>query len=208
MYFLGGMTVSAVGWINPMTIYVDFVSQFTDGWLWQLYSNRSLIGCTRIPSERRIVGQIVAAALPAPLTLVRVDSANILTDYSQYLPARAWNRYRLNWTTSGMSADTDHFDVIEGTEPGGAIDATNILAKVPFQSDGEYTFELPPFEQNGDWEVGIVPRDNAIPLGNAGATSSQAVTVLACPPDVQFDASGKRLTVSIVAGVATVAFTF
>lgn len=208
MYYLGGMTVSAIGWINPTVIYVDFVSQFTDGWLWQLYSNKSLIGCTRIPSERRVVGQIVAAALPAPLTLVRVDSANILTDYSAFLPAGAWSRYRLNWTTSGMSADTDHFDVVEGDAPGGAIDVANILARVPFTADGNYTFELPPFEQNGNWAVGIVPRDNAIPLGNAGATSSQTVTVLACPPDVQFDSNGRRLQVSIAAGVATVTFAF
>ncbi len=208
MYYLGGMTIEAAGWINPTTVYIDFVSQFNSGWLWQLYCNRSLCGATRAPGERRVVGQLVASALPAPLTLVRVDAANILTDYSAYLPAEAWNRFRINWTTAGMSADTDHFDVVEGDFPGGVIDLTNVLAKVPFGGDGAYSFELPPFTVNGAWAVGVVPRDNALPLGNAGATSQATVNVLTPPPDVQFNPDGSRFSVGISGGVLTASFAY
>ena len=208
MYYLGGMTIQYAGWINPTTVYIDFVSQYTTDWLWQLYCNRSLVGCTRSPSERRMVGQLVASVLPAPLTLVRVDAANILTDYSAFLPVEAWNRFKVDWVTAGMSADTDHFDIVESDAPGGSIDLTNVIAKVPFGVDGAYSFELPPFEANGAWAVGIVPRDNALPLGNAGTPATLTANVLTPPPDVAFNADGSRFVAAIAAGVLTVSFVY
>ena len=206
MFYLGGMTVVAAGWVNPMTVYVDFVSQYDSGWLWQLYANRSLVGSTRVPSERRVVGQLVASALPAPLTLVRVDAASILVDYGSSLPTLPCNQFRLNWQTASMSADTAFFDVVAGTEPGGALDLSNVIARVPFVEDGPYSFELPPFEETGDWAVGLVPRDNALPLGNAGTPSSSTVSVVTPPPDLVFNEDGSRFSVDIAGGVLTAAF--
>lgn len=211
MYFLGGMTVVAVGWVNPMVAYVDFVSQYDDGWLWQLYSNRTLVGATRIPSERRVFGQIAASVLPSPLTLVRVDQASVLVDYGPDLPDPPWlpsNSYRMNWATSGMSADTDHFDVIRSDAAGESIDTSNVLARVPFVVDGSYTFDLPPFDANGGWAVGIVPRDDAYPLGNPGTTVQDTVTILTAPPDVQIQEDGSRFSVAVAGGVLTASFVF
>jgi hypothetical protein len=152
------------------------------------------------------VGQIVASDLPAPLTLVRVDVASSRIDYGDRLPASPWNRYRLDWTAADMPADTDHFDVVRGSAVGEPVDLANVVAQELFVGDGEYSFELPPFSESGAWDVGIVPRDNALPLGNAGATVSGTVTIQTPPPDVIFDANGKRFDVSIEAGVLTASF--
>lgn len=202
------MTIQRAGWVNPTTVFVDFVSQYTADWLWQLYSNRTLVGSTRMPGERTVWGQLVASALPAPLTLVRVDADNILTDYGADLPTLPCNRYRLDWTAAGLAADTDHFDVVQGTVAGGAIDLTNIVARVPFTGDGAYSFELPPFEQSGAWAVGVVPRDDALPLGNAGTAVTGTATVTTPPADLSFPEGGPRFTVAIAAGVLTADFSW
>lgn len=211
MYFLGGMTIVDVGWVNPQVAYVDFVSQFDDGFLWQLYANRTLVGSTAIPSERRIYGQVPTSALPTPITLVRVDQDSVLVDYGPDLPHPPWlpcNSYNLNWTTASMPADTDHFDVIASRVAGAAIDLTNVLARVPFVVDGAFSFDLPPFETIGDWAVGIVPRDDAYPLGNPGATVQDTVSVMTPPPDVQFFEDGSRVQVEISGGVLTASFVY
>jgi len=211
MYFLGGMTIVGVGWVNPQVAYVDFVSQFDDGWLWQLYCNRTLVGSTKIPTERRIYGQIPITPLPSPITLVRVDQDSALVNYGPDLPHPPWlpcNSYSINWTTAGMPADTDHFDVIESSVPGDPIDLTNVKARVPFIVDGAYSFDLPPFETIGDWAVGIVPRDDAYPLGNPGATVQDTIHVMTPPPDVKFNDDGSRLSVAIAGGVLTASFIY
>jgi hypothetical protein len=211
MYFLGGMTPIAAGWVNPMVVYVDFVSQYDEGWLWQLYSNRTLIGATGIQSERRVYGQVVASDLPSPLTLVRVDHDNVLTDYGPFLPHPPWlpsNGYRMEWNSAGMSADTDHFDIIRSSAAGEAIDLTNVLGRVPFTGDGDYTFELPAFSENGTWAVGLVPRDGTFPLGNPGATVQESIIVATPPPDVVIQEDGSRFSVVIAGGILTANFVY
>lgn len=161
-----------------------------------------------MPGERTVWGQLVASALPAPLTLVRVDAASILINYGDELPDLACNQYRLNWTTTGLPEDTDHFDVVTGTTPGGSIDTTNIVARVPYTGDGAFSFELPPFDQVGSWAVGIVPRDDALPLGNAGTPVTGTAVVMTPPPDVTYPEGGPRFDAAIAAGVLTATFAY
>lgn len=206
-WYLGGHTIRKAGWVNPGAVFVDFVSQYTSGWIWQLYCNRQLCGATRGPGERRVVGEIVASPLPAPLTLIRVDAAHAFDDFGAELPAVPCNRYRLDWTSSGESSDTHHFDVCQGVESGGALDETNIVGRVPYAGDGSYSFVLPPFQADGTWSVGVVPRDDAYPAGNAGTAIETTVSVVTPPPDVAWSGD-QRFSASIAGGVLTVGFTF
>jgi hypothetical protein len=204
--YLGGMTIVAAGWLGPQAVFVDFVSQYAVDWLWQLYANRTLIGATGSSGERRIVGQVLSDAIPAVLTLLRVDAADIAVDFGSTLPSGPWNRYALQWTASGSSADLDHWDVTQGANPGDAPDPTNIIARVPYYGDRDYSFVLPPFTAIGTWNYAVTPRDNAKPLGNAGTPVVVSVATSTPPPDVQLNADGSRFTPSITAGVLNVDF--
>lgn len=208
MWFLGGMTVVGVGWAGTQAVWMDFVSQYTSGWRWQLYANRQLIGVTDAPGERRIIGQLPPSDIPFPLTLIRVAEANALTDYGPELPRQPWNRYRLRWTAPGLDADTDHFDVIGAIGPGGAADASLVLARVPYVGNIAYGFELSSLTESGQWQFAIVPRDDAQPLGNAGTITTVDVDAVVMPPDVQMDDDGNRFSLSAVGGVATASFVY
>lgn len=207
-YYLGGMTVTDVGWIGPTSVYVDFVSQYDDddGWLWQLYANRTLIGVTRAVTERRIVGQLVDSATPAWLTLLRVAASSVLTDFGAQIPAGPFNRYRLDWTPSGSDADLHHWDVTMGAAAGEDPDPENVIARVPFHGDRAYSFNLPPFETPGTWTYAITPRDDALPLGNAGTPVEVAIVAAVPPPDLAFEDDEPRFTASVTSGVLTVEF--
>lgn len=208
MYYLGGMTITKTGWLGPQAVFVDFVSTYTTGWLWQLYANRSLIGHTVAPTERRVVGQLQPSDSPAPLTLVRVDPANARTNYGASLPALPWNRYALQWSAASYPADADHFEITGATVAGGAVDSENVIGNVPCIGDGAYQFVLPPFRTAGTWTFSITPRDDASPSGNAGTASTVAIAVAVPPPDLEFQADGNRFTASIAAGVLTVGFSY
>lgn len=206
--YLGGMTIVKAGWLGQRSLFVEFVSDYTSGWLWQLYANRTLIGRTSSPRERRVVGQLLDAAVPAPLTLLRVDSANALTDYGASLPAQPWNRFALEWTAAGYPSDAHHFEVTGSLEAGEAVDADNVLANIPFTGNGPYRFVLPPLASAGDWSFAITPRDDALPAGNAGTVEEVTITAAVPPPDLPFDDEGDRFTLSAEAGVVTAAFSY
>lgn len=208
MFYLGGMTIVKAGWLGQRSVFVEFVSQYTTGWLWQLYANRTLIGRTSSPRERRVVGQLVDADVPAPLTLIRVDTANALTNYGASLPNVPWNRFALEWSASAYPSDAHHFEVTGSSEAGGAVDTTNVLANVPFAGNGPYRFVLPPITAPGDWSFAITPRDDAMPAGNAGTVEEVTITAAVPPPDLAFDADGNRFTLSAEAGVVTAAFEY
>lgn len=203
MYFLGGMTITGIGWAGPQSVWLDFVSTHATGFRWQLYANRKLIGTTDTPGQRRIIGQLPPSDIPYPLTLVRVDEANVLTDYGAQIPAQPWNRYRLRWSASGMDADLHHFDIVAGTAAGELVDEENVVARVPYVGAVEHSYELSEITESGTWQFGIVPRDNALPLGNAGTTSTVDVEAVVMPPDVAMDADGNRFTLTAVGGVLT-----
>jgi len=208
MYFLGGMTIVGVGWAGPHAVYVDFASDYVTDWHWQLYANRTLIGISDDPSDRRVIGQLRAAAAPAPLTLVRVSSDSRQTDYGAELPSQAWNQYTLAWAASGYPSDADHFEITGSTEPGGSVDADNVLGRVPFGGNRSYQFPLEPFDMGGIWTFRITPRDNALPSGNAGTPSDVAITVAVPPADVVMDDDGNRFSLSVAGGELTVGFEY
>lgn len=207
-WYLGGMTIVGVGWAGAQAVWVDFVSQYTSGWRWQLYANRTLIGITDAPGERRIIGQLPPTDIPFPLTLIRVLESDALTDYGDELPAQPWNRYRLRWSGAGLAADTHHFDVIGAAGPGEAADASLVVARVPYVGNIDYSHELVAVTESGTWQFGIVPRDDALPLGNAGTVATVNVEAVVMPPDVEQDADGNRFTLSAEAGVVTASFQY
>ena len=206
-YYLGGQTVVNAGWLSPTAVFLDFVTTYASGFVWQLYANRLLIGSTRKPGQTRVVGQLMANVSPAPLTLVRVDAANFNTDYSAFLPAKPWNRFELLWTTSA-SVGVDHFDIVSGRTAGAAVDSTNVLAKVPFIGDGAYSFQLDPLPA-GNWNLGVIPRSNSTPLGTAGTMLTTAIVVVLPPNDIVLNSqTGQRFSLSASGGVVTASFVY
>lgn len=202
------MTITRTGWLGPQAVYVDFVSDITSGYLWQLYANRTLIGITRLPGERRIVGQLIPSGVPAVLTLVMVPTEEVMTDYGQDIPPGPWNRYLLEWTESAGDADLSRWDITSGVAPGGAPDATNILGAVPYYGDRDYSFALPPIDDPGPWNYAVTPRDNAKPYGNAGTPVVVNVPAATPPRDVLMNDDGTRFSVACVAGALTVSFAY
>jgi hypothetical protein len=200
--FLGGFSVIGVGWLGPQAVYCDFESPYADGWLWQLYANRTLIGSTRLPSERRVVGQLMPSISPTPLTLVRIAVGDINSDYSNQIPRQPWNRFTLHWTSSG-SFNVHHFAVLRSVTSGGA--ATQLVANVPFDGDGAYSFTCEPVDGSGTWAYAIVPQDAA---GSSGTPISTTVVVSLPPADVAIADSGNRFTLSAVAGTLTAGFSY
>lgn len=207
MWFLGGMTIVAAGWLGPRAVYLDFVSQYTADWLWQLYANRRMIGTTVRPGERRIVGQLIPIDSPAPLTLVRVPVAERLVDHGADLPVQPWNQYRLEWEAESYPPDTSHFDLTGSLVVDGPVNDANVIARIPFRGDAEYGFDLPPLAQAGDWSFRITPRDNAKPLGNAGTASDVTITARIPPRDV-VASSGQRFTLAAASGTLTADFVY
>jgi len=200
--FLGGFQITDVGWLGPQAVYCDFTSPYSAGWLWQLYANRTLIGSTRVPGERRIVGQLMPSISPTPLTLVRVAVADINSDYGNQIPRQPWNRFTLSWTSSG-SSNVHHFAVLGSVSSGGS--ATQLVANIPFTGDGAYSFQCAPVDGSGTWAYAIVPQDAA---GNSGAPITTTVIVSLPPADVAIADSGNRFTLAAVAGTLTAGFSY
>lgn len=207
-FYLGGHQILRAGWAGPSAVYVDFATTHTTGFLWQLYANRSLIGVTEGFADRRIIGQLVPSAIGAPLTLVRVPAGNVYISYGADLPKRPWNRFAITWDAASYPADAHHFDITGSSEAGGDIDPENVLARIPFTGDGSYRFDVPALEAGGTWKFGVTPRDNAVPLGNAGTTTEITVVANVPPPDVETDEDGNRFTLTADGGVVTAAFEY
>lgn len=208
MWYLGGQTIVAAGWVGPRAVYVDFVSEYTSGWHWQLYAGRTLIGVTAASTSRQVVGQLVVDDAPAPLTLVRVDAANRTTNYGDLIPRQPWNRYALAWTASSYPADADHFQITGSPAAGEAVSDDNVIARVPFRGDGDYRFALPPLATAGEWDFRITPRDNALPSGNAGTPTDVSITAEIPPADLPLDDGGNRFTLAVEAGDLVAAFSY
>lgn len=207
-HYLGGHTITGAGWIGPESVYVDFVSDYTSGWLWQLYANRKLIGRTTSPEARRCVGQLQASTAPAPLTLVRVDPAYLLTDFGLLLPRGPWNRFALVWDAESYPDDAKKFEITASAAAGEEVDPSNLLVTTPYIGEGAYRVPLPPIERSGVWKYQITPRDDASPSGNVGDSIELEVDVVVLPPDLRQDSDGNRFTLSAEAGVVTAAFEY
>lgn len=206
-YYLGGMTPFKTGWLGPRAVFVEFASDLTDS-VYQLYAGRKLIGSTISPRERRVSGQLLVDDAPCPLTVVRVPSANRLTDYGPLLPAQPFNRFALEWAAAGYPADAKCFEITASLVAGDPADPDNVLARVEYIGDRSYRFQLPPLPSGGVWTYRITPRDDALPSGNAGTATDVEVDAVLPPADLEMDDDGNRFSLALSAGELTASFEY
>lgn len=208
LWYLGGQTIVKAGWASARAVAIEFVSQYTSGWQWQLYAGRQRIGVTDAATDRRIVGQLIVDDVPAPLTLIRVRDDQRLTDFGPQLPSVPWHRFELLWSATSFPADTARFVLTASTAPGEPPDADNILAEPPFAGDGAYGYRLPPLPRSGAWTYRVTPYDDARPLGNPGTPAEVTVQAAVPPPDVTMFDDGRRFSVNVDEGELMVSFTY
>lgn len=206
---LGGMQISPpVRWVSSTAIAVRFTSTYGATRFHQLYAGRQLIGVTSSRSSRRIIGQLKPSTYPQPLQLAAVDPADRLTDFGSTLPrSRAYNRVRMQIATSSYPADAKFIDVTAGTEPGGAVDSSNRIGRILFDTDRTYVFITEPLGPGGTWNFEAAGVDDKLLNGNTGAALALSQAIETAPPDVGTASDGNRLTVSIASQQATIGFT-
>lgn len=210
MPLLGGFNITHIGWAGRSSVFVDFdPADYTDK-LFQLYVNRRLAGCTVLPSDRRVVGQVWDGHVSAaPLSIIVVDPAERFTDFGDVLEEKPWNRYRLTWTVpGGYSADCHHFDILKASAPDS--DPTEVIAKVQYAGPRDYFADLPAIPTNhpprANWRYAVVPRDDATTEGNAGTSTIKTIPALIYPADLLIQADGTRFGLSLNGDVLTASF--
>lgn len=205
MPLLGGFKILNLGWAGRSSVYVDVFSTHADKLL-QLYVNRKLVGVSAGAGSARLEGQVWDAHLSAaPLSVMAVAESESRTDFGDLLEVEPWNRYFLTWTVpADYDPDTHHFDVL-GASTFDAV-ASTLLFRVPYVGPGTYSEYLPAIrsvpllapssaaDRNRwqDWNYKVVPRDNAIPLGNAGTAADITIPALIYPADLVYRANGTR----------------
>lgn len=204
--YLGGFRILSAGWLSPQAIAVRIETSYSDSYCYQLYAGRTLIGVTKSPVGRVIVGQLEPSLWPQHLTVLAVNPANKLTDYGSYLPLRPYNRVRIRFSTASWPSDSRMIEVSAGTAVGGAVDTTNIVARIPFTSDGDFEVFTDPMPGSGQWNFEVAGRDNRPNDGNRGTALALSAEVLAHPPDVVLQDDNSRFAVTVTGGVATVTF--
>lgn len=204
--YLGGMRITSAEWLGTTALAVRFTSSWGRDYYYQLYAGRSLIGVTSSPLERQVVGQLQPTLWPQWIQLLAVDPAERDTDYGSDLPPRPYNKARVSFTASGWPADAKVIEVTAGTEPGGAVDPDNVVARELFDTNRVYRMVTEPLPGTGEFSLSVVGRDNRLSGGNVGTATPLTVNVLSQPPDVALDADDRRFSVEISGGVATVTF--
>ena len=170
MHYVGGFDIVSIERAGRNAVAVTLRHEYPFDVRFQLYQNRTLIGCTTTREETRIIGAIPAGASAPPLGVVVVDPAHAGDDFSAALDLRPWNEYQVQMNApSDPPADLHHFDLVASRNADEAIDETNIVARLPFVAERPaYDYTLPTFPNSGTWSVALIPRDNAQPIGNAG----------------------------------------
>lgn len=205
---LDGVRITGVGWSGRRALLVEFETIYTDR-LHQLYAGRCLVGATRTIAERRILFQLnPTTGTPVTLMLAAVPDGEGSIDYGHLFGRLPANRYVLSWTAAGYPADADHFEITASTEPGGEVDPENVLKRLHFVGDGDYTWETPYLDGSGQHKFRITPRDDCEPAGNAGTATEITVYSLLPPDDVAFNADGSRFSLAEAGGVVTLDFAY
>lgn len=206
--YMGGFRMTKLRWLGRHTLAVQFSSSYGSTYQYQLYAGRCLIGVTRSVNQRTIIGHLRPSDYPQPLTMLAVGVKNVETDYGANLPVRPYNRVELKFTTSSWPADAKFIDITAGTVPSGAVDSTNLLKRLFFDKDRQYTVNSDPMGPGGNWNFEAAGRDDKQPSGNVGTALAMTHNdLLVHPKDVQLDANGDRLVVAISGQQATVTFT-
>ena len=206
--FMGGHKILRAYWISDSALHVEFSSSYGSTYHYQLYAGRCLIGATSSPAQRLIVGHLQPADWPPHITLLAVDLDQRLTDYGNTLPPRPYNRVVLNFTASSWPADSKYIDVTGGTTPGGAVDDSNLIERLLYDTDRQYTVTTKPLPGTGTWNFEVFGRDSRLAAGNAGDVLELSQAVLAHPPDVALNSDGSRLSVSVESQTATITFSY
>lgn len=205
MTYLGGFDITDISWAgrNAVAVTIDRGGKYSDKLL-QLYAGRRLIGTTSDPSENVIIGQVPAGSA-CPLGVLVRDAADRLDDWGSHLDLRAWNVYRIQFAAPvDPPADIHHFDIVAGAAPGDPYDSTNIVARIPFSGAATYSYVLPSFPVRGDWQIAVIARDNAQPLGNAGSENSLTIPTIIFPWDFVIRSDGRRYLPTVADGVLTI----
>ena len=199
------MIVSAA-WLGTHTLIVRFETTYADKY-YQLYAGRTLVGVSASIGERSVQGTFPPSRYPEHLWIVAVDAVDRLTDFGHALPPRPYNRAEILYTTSGWeAAGAVLSEITGGTAPGGEVDPENLVGRIPFDTDRQYTALSDPLPGTGIWNFAVCGVDGTRPNGNRGTAADVACPILAHPPDLAFNSDGSRLDVAIDAGVATISF--
>jgi len=158
-------------------------------------------------------GAVPPGASAAPLGIVVVEPENAQVDYGHLLDLRPFNEYRVSWLAPvAPPADLHHFDIVSGVAAGDPFEETNVIARVPFQpGKASYSYVLPTFPERGAWDVAVIARDDAQPLGNPDGTPDEVtITAIIYPVDFELITGpiNRRFSHDISAGVLTIESTF
>lgn len=200
---MGGLRITEMDWIGQHTLEVRYETNLVDRFF-QLYAGRKLVGVSETMVGRVVLGQVMPTLIPPPMTLLAVTPDDRLTNFGHKLPPRPWNRYRLDWSANSYPPDSRFFDV--EASPAAGEEPETLLARVEYLGDISYSFDLPELTSGGLWQYRLTPRDNALPLGNAGTAETVEIAALVYPADVALDEDGNRFQVALVEGVATISF--
>ncbi len=204
---MGGLKITDMQWTGPHTLQVKFASKLLNRFF-QLYAGRRLVGVTESTTARRILGQLMPTRISAPMTVLAVTPSDRLTNFGPQLPRRPWNRYVLDWTADDYPADSRFFDLTSSPAADEEVSDSNLLARIEYVGDIAYSFDLPELTAGGLWKYRLTPRDNALPLGNAGTPQTVEVAALVYPADLVRNAAGERFTCEIEAGAVHLSFVY
>lgn len=204
--YLGGHSITAMTWDGAQALRVLFETTYGTTYQYQLYVNRILAGYTLSTSDRSIVANVQPGEWPQHITLLAVDPAEVQTDYGADLPPRPYNQAKLTIDTTGWT-DARYIEITAGTEPGGAVDADNVLQKVLFDQVREYPYITDPLRGSGIWNFGAGGVDATEPDGNRGDVDTASVSINAHPRDVEYQEDGTRFAIAVGGGNLTVLFT-
>lgn len=208
MIYLGGWEITSIDWVGSNAVEVTFRAEGWTGKRFQCYVGRHLAGCTAADADRSLIVPMPYATNTTPITLVVVDPVDVNTDYSAQLCWAPWNFYCITFgLPDPLPADLDRFEIVMSRTAGAAYDTTNVVGVMDYEPGRtSYTFHLPEIATTGDWEVAVIPRDDARPAGNAGTIDLATIAAVVYPADLPLDATGNRFSVSVSAGVATATF--
>jgi|GEM_PF-2756414 hypothetical protein len=199
-----GVNITDVRWLGSHEIEVTF--ETARATLHQLYIGRTLAGFTTATGERTIHGQLKPEKTPPPLQILSVDGERVDVSYASVLPRRAYNRHRLQWTASGLDADTKRFEVRKAETPD--TSPTVAVGSAEYFGDGSYEFETPALPCSGGWIFGVTGYDDTcgpdpITSGNEGTEATVTIPAQVMPPDVQLRSDGHRFGLAVSGGTAT-----
>lgn len=205
--FTLGTQITAVVSLSDSSILVAFESAYEDLYLYQLYVGRTLVGVTDGPLDRQVAGQWWPALYPEEIQILAIDPSDRNTDYGSDLPDRPYNRVKITYSTAGMAADTETIEISSGTEPGGAVDEENLIARDFYRGSGTFSQVTEPLGPGGEWNFEVAGRDGTIPDGNRGTALELSATITAHPPDLVADPDGERFIVTADTGTLTLSYT-